>query len=193
MYRRPLIFAGALALLLLVFASPARAQKYGIDPAHSSITFKVKHLGLTWVYGRFNEFSGDFTFDKGDPGKSSFAVTIKTDSIDTNQKMRDKHLRSKDFFDVEKYPEITFKTTSVKKGKDGYELTGDFTMRGVAKPITFTVKGGDDEKEFPKGVKRIGFTIQTKLNRSDWGMNFMVGPISDAVHIAIGFEGVQKK
>jgi polyisoprenoid-binding protein YceI len=193
MYRRPFLFASVLTLLL-GFALPVRAgEKYNIDPAHSSITFKVKHLGLTWVYGRFNEFAGEFTLDKDDPTKSFFAVTIKTKSIDTNQDKRDTHLRSKDFFDVVKYPEITFKSTSVKKVKGGFELTGDFTMRGVTKKLTFTLKGGDQQKEFPEGVKRVGFTIKTKLKRSDWGMNFMVGPISDEVGIRIGFEGAKKK
>src|SRR5262249_455735 len=97
--------AGVLGLLLLAAAGPARAEKYTIDPDHSSITFKIQHLNITWVHGRFNEFSGEFTLDKDDPTKSSFTATIKVDSIDTNQKKRDDHLRTAQFFDVKKYPE----------------------------------------------------------------------------------------
>jgi polyisoprenoid-binding protein YceI len=169
----------------------ARADDYNIDPYHSSISFQISHIGLTYVHGRFNEFSGGFTLNKADPAKSSFSLTIKTTSVDTNNAKRDGHLRSPDFFDVKQNPTIAFKSTAVKAAGAGYQVTGNLTMNGVSRPVTFTLEGGKTA-EFPKGVTRIGFHTQFTLKRSDFEMKKMVGPLGDEVKVAIGIEGVQK-
>jgi polyisoprenoid-binding protein YceI len=183
---------GLLAVSLALTAAPARAaDNYAIDPAHTSVTFKVQHVGISWIHGRFNNVSGKFTIDKDDPGKSSLEATIKADSIDTAQPARDKHLRSPDFFNVAQFPEITFKTTSVKAADGGYELTGDLTLHGVTKSVVFTLKGGKTA-EFPRGTQRIGFTAAVTLKRTDFGMDKFIPAVSDEVPIEISFEGVKK-
>src|SRR5438045_581123 len=126
----------ALAALLL-FAASAGADNYAVDGMHAGVSFKISHLGLSWTYGRFNEMSGDFTLDPADPSKSSFNLSIQVNSVDTNNKKRDDHLKSPDFFNVKQFPAITFKSTSVKPVKDGYQVTGDLTLHGVTKPVTF--------------------------------------------------------
>jgi polyisoprenoid-binding protein YceI len=179
-------------LVLSGAATPARAaDNYTIDPDHSSITFKVEHLGIAWIHGRFNDLSGSFTLDRNNPGKSSFDVTIKVDSLDTNNKKRDEHLRGPDFFNAKQFPVLTFKSTGVKSFGGGYDVTGDLTLHGVTKPIVFTLKGGK-EAEFPKGKKRTGFSADVMLKRSTFGMDKGVGPIGDEVRISISFEGVKK-
>src|SRR5713226_2028376 len=161
------------ALVLAVFglaSLPVRAENYVIDDNHSSVSFKIDHLGLSWIHGRFNAVSGNFTIDKNDPSKSAFELTLKAESIDTNNKKRDAHLRSPDFFNVKQFPTITFKSTMVKTAEGGFEVTGDLTMHGETKPITFTLKGGK-EAEFPKGVQRTGYSTELALKRSDFGIN----------------------
>jgi polyisoprenoid-binding protein YceI len=154
------------------------------------MTFKVSHLGLAEVHGRFNEFGGNFAFDPNDASKCAFTMMVKVESIDTANKARDEHLRGAEFFDVKKYPEITFKSTSVKAAKTGYEVTGDFTMHGETKSITFILTGGKTV-EF-KGQKHIGFSTELSLKRSDYGLKAGIPAVGDEVHIAISFEGVKK-
>jgi polyisoprenoid-binding protein YceI len=183
-----------LGLLAGVFAGVeapvVAAESYQIDTAHTAVTFKVSHLGLSWCHGRFNDVSGRFSIDSAEPASSSFELAIKSESVDTNNEKREQHLRSPDFFNVKQFPTVTFKSTSVKAIKGGYEVTGDFTLHGVSKPITFTLEGGA-KAEFPPGVQRTGFSSQLKFKRSDFGMDKMVGAIGDEVWVAISFEGVK--
>jgi polyisoprenoid-binding protein YceI len=185
----------AVAVLFCLLGSalaPARAaDEYTIDGMHSAVTFKVSHVGLSWVYGRFDEFSGGFTLDPEDPGKSSFTMTIKAESVDTNNKKRDGHLCSPDFFNVKQFPTITFQSTGVQAVEGGYEVKGELTMHGVTKPIMLTLKGGRSA-EFPKGVRRTGYSTELSLKRSDFGMDKMTNMIGDEVYIAISFEGTKK-
>lgn len=169
----------------------ASAVDYILDSAHTSVSFKVGHVGISWIHGRFNEVAGSFAIDKDNPGKSSFTMTIQTASVDTGIKKRDDHLRSPDFFNAKQYPTITFKSTSVKAAGEGYEVTGDFTMHGTTRPITFTLKGGK-EAEFPKGMMRIGFSTDLSLKRSDFGMDKLIPAAGDEVQISVSFEGVKK-
>jgi polyisoprenoid-binding protein YceI len=178
--------------LALTFAPAARADDYAVDPAHTSLTFKIQHVGISWVYGRFNNVSGTFTVDKADPSKSSFELTIKTDSVDTGNAARDKHLKSPDFFNAVQYPTVTFKSTAVKPVEGGVEVTGDLTLHGQTKPVTVVLKGGDKEVEFPKGFRRVGFSGAVKLKRSEFGMDKMVGPVGDEIPVEVSFEGVKK-
>ena len=120
----------------------ATADDYVIDAAHSGVTFKISHLGLSWIHGRFDDFAGNFTIDSSDPAKSSFTLNIKPESVDTNNSGRDEHLKSPDFFNVKQFPALSFTSTAVKPIEGGYEVTGDLTMHGETKPVTFSLKGG---------------------------------------------------
>jgi polyisoprenoid-binding protein YceI len=178
-------------LLAVVAAAPVRAaDEYAIDPVHSGVTFKISHLGLSWVHGRFNDFSGAFTIDP-DAGKCAFALNIKTESVDTANAKRDEHLRSPDFFNAKQFPAITFQSTAVKAVKDGYEVTGDLTLHGVTKSITFPLLGGRSA-EFPKGVQRTGYTTDLVLKRGDFGIDKFGQALGDEVHVSISFEGTKK-
>lgn len=192
-------------------------DRYALDAAHTSATFKIEHLGISWISGRFNDVSGTCAVDKADPANCSFEVAIKATSIDTNNAQRDEHLRSDDFFNVKQFPEMTFKSTSVRKAAttqpaaDGpatkptqddpksaatpsdavYEVTGDFTMHGMTKPVTFVLRGGK-EAEFPKGTQRIGFFAEFALKRSDYGMGKLPGAVGDVVKITVSFEATRQ-
>jgi polyisoprenoid-binding protein YceI len=184
-------FPAVLALALIAVAAQAHADDFTVDDAHSSVGFKIQHLGLSWIQGRFNEVAGNFTINKDDASKSLFSLTLKAESIDTNNKNRDNHLRSPDFFNAKQYATINFKSTSVKAVDGGYDVKGDLTMHGETKPISFTLKGGK-EAEFPKGAHRTGFSTELTLKRSEFGMDKMLNAIGDEVQIAVSFEGVKK-
>ena len=180
------------AVLLLTVAAPVlAADNHTIDGVHSSVSFKISHLDISFVHGRFNTFKGNFTIDKTDPTKSTFEMTIEAGSVDTSQAARDKHLKSPDFFNVKQFPTIKFKSTAVKAVKDGYEVTGDMTMHGKTKSITCVLKGGK-EAEFPKGTKRVGFSTDFTIKRSDFGMDKFTDMLGDTVYISIGAEGLKK-
>lgn len=184
--------ASAFAALVLGFSAPAvQADTYELDGTHASVSFKIAHAGVSWTHGRFNGIKGAFTVDPS-PGKSSFEVTIAADSVDTNQPQRDEHLRSPDFFNVKQFPAITFKSTSVKPVEKGLEVTGDFTLHGVTKPITLVFEGGKTT-EFPAGVARTGYTTQLVLKRTDFGVGKPNPGLGDEVYIDISFEGTRKK
>ena len=177
-----------LSLVLAAAPATARADEYAIDGMHTAVTFKISHLGLSWVHGRFNDVSGGFVLD-GD--RASFVVNIKPESVDTGNAKRDEHLRSPDFFNVKQFPALTFKSTAVKPVQGGYEVTGDLTLHGAIRPVTFTLLGGR-KAEFPKNVQRVGYSTELVLKRSEFGMDKMLEAIGDEVHIAISFEGVKK-
>ena len=118
------------------------ADEYDYDLVHSSVTFKARHLDISWIHGRFNDVAGKFSLDRNDPTKSTFQLTINADSVDTANKGRDDHLRQPDYFDTKQFPTIEFKSTSTKPIKGGYEVTGDFTMHGTTKSITIALVGG---------------------------------------------------
>jgi polyisoprenoid-binding protein YceI len=186
-------FLQALLMALAVVGSGmiATADDYSVDPVHSGVTFQISHLGLSWVHGRFNEFSGNFTLDANDPARSSFAVTVKPQSVDTNNSKRDDHLRSPDFFNVRQFPAISFASSSVKPVDRGYEVTGNLTLHGTTKPISFTLKGGRSA-EFPKGMQRTGYSTELVLKRSDFGIDKFPEMLGDDVYVSISFEGVKK-
>ncbi len=175
-------FAGGGMFTPLAHAQQAKATKvsyapiaggdYKIDPAHSIIGFSIRHLEINWVEGRFKDFSGTIHYDDSDVTKSSVEFAAKVESIDTGVEPRNKHLRTADFFEVEKYPEMTFKSTSVERnGKDSYILHGDLTLKGVTKPVAlpFTVAGAVKD---PWGNMRFGIDAHTKINRRDFGINY---------------------
>jgi polyisoprenoid-binding protein YceI len=152
--------------------APVTGGDYNIDPAHSIIGFSIRHLEIAWVEGRFKDFKGTIHFDESDVTKSSVEFSAKVESIDTGVEPRDKHLRTADFFDAAKYPEMSFKSTRVeRRGKDGYVLHGDFTLKGVTKPVAlpFTVTGAIKD---PWGNTRFGVSAQTKIDRRDYGITW---------------------
>ncbi|MAB47740.1 MAG: hypothetical protein CMC05_03830 [Flavobacteriaceae bacterium] len=141
-----------------------------VDPAHSEINFKVKHLMISNVKGEFTTFNA--TIDSEDFSKSTISVHIDANSISTNNEDRDNHLRSADFFEVETYPEITFVSTSVNKvSDDEYQITGNLTIKGTMKEITLDTEFGGFMKD-PYGNEKAGFSINGKLNRKDFGLNW---------------------
>ncbi len=149
-------------------AEPA-TQNYKIDPANSSVGFSIRHL-VSRVQGQFDAFSGEVRVDAADSAASSVSFTIQTASIDTHVAMRDKDLRSANFFDAAKFPTITFKSTKmVEKGKDRYDVYGTLTMHGVAKDVVLPVVYTGRIKD-PWGNERLGFTIETTLDRKDYGI-----------------------
>jgi polyisoprenoid-binding protein YceI len=149
----------------------AESGTYNFDKAHSFIGFKVKHMGLIDVPGYFRDFTGTVNYDAADVTKSTVEFTAKATSVDTGVAGRDNHLRSADFFEVEKFPDITFKSTKVAKRGDDLQITGDFTMKGVTKSITFDFDLTGFVKD-QRGTGKIGISADTKLNRRDYGVNY---------------------
>ena len=147
---------------------------YKIDPAHSRIGFSARHAMVTKVRGAFNEYEGEGYFDAEDPTQSRFDITIKADSIDTRNADRDAHLKGNDFFDMETYPEIRFRSTSVEPvGDDVFRVTGDLTIKGVTNPVRFDLEFTGSVVD-PFNNHRIGLEGHTTVNRKDWGVNFNV-------------------
>lgn len=171
--------------------SASAADEYAYDLVHSSVSFKARHLDISWIHGRFNEVEGKFSLDREAPAKSTFELTIKTDSVDTANAARDEHLRQPDYFDTKQFPTIEFKSTKTKAIDGGYEVTGDFTMHGTTKKITLVLMGGK-EHDFKK-VKRVAFSTELSLKRSDYGFDpKAIGPIGDEALIIIDCEGVRE-
>ncbi|MDV6169811.1 YceI family protein [Flavobacterium sp. DG1-102-2] len=147
-------------------------KKWAIDPAHSEIQFKVKHLVISTVTGSFKEFTGEASTPEDTFEGGEIAITIKSESVNTNNGQRDGHLKSADFFDAENYPEITVKTTSIKQiDEDEYALTAEFTMKGVTKTIEFKGEYGGIAKD-GYGNTKLGLEVTGRINRKDYGLNW---------------------
>ncbi len=188
-----------LILLLLLsglVALPGRvsAAEYIIDTskAHAFIQFKISHLGYSWLLGRFNRFEGSFSFDKTEPEASKVNISIDVKSVDTNHAERDKHLRSKDFFDVKRYPSAKFTSTGFKvTGERSAVMTGNFTLHGVTKEIMIDVKQVGEGKD-PWGGYRSGFEGSTTLTLKDFNITKNLGPASATVDLYFSFEGIRQ-
>jgi polyisoprenoid-binding protein YceI len=186
-------FLGSVCVGLgLVAAAPLRADTYRVDPVHSSVVFRIKHFNVGYIHGRFNQIAGTVTFDPNNPDKASFDLQVKADSIDTNNTARDKHLKGPDFFNVQEFPSITFKSKQVRPVSDRmYEVTGDLTLHGVTQPVTAKLEYVGTGKD-PRGTERIGFETTFTIRRSEFGMKGMLGDIGDEVRITAAFEGVKQ-
>ena len=174
-------------------ANTQTTETYKVDPVHTTAIFRIKHLGVTYFYGRFNETTGSFTLNTENPCEMLFDVQIKTDSVDTNAAGRNNHLKGPDFFNAKQFPTISFKSKSVESsGENTYAVSGDLTLHGVTKPITAQMEfvgQGDKGRRFGY---RAGFDATFTIKRSDYGMNFMQGMLGDEVTIMVGLEGVRQ-
>ena len=160
-----------LSLALSVLTHTASAANYKVDPDHTTVSFKIRHL-LSNVQGRFNQFEGTFAYDPEKPEAWTAEMTVQAASIDTNVAARDKHLRSADFFDVEKSPTLTFKSTEVTDvTQAGAKLHGLLTIHGVEKPVVFDLEILGKVKD-PWGNERAAFTATVKVNRKDFGLTW---------------------
>jgi polyisoprenoid-binding protein YceI len=182
-----------LSVGVMLGAGAARAaDTYVIDPVHSFASFSVGHLGkIGLVRGFFSDISGTIIFDAKDAARDAIDVTIKTASVNTHADKRDEDLRSANFFEVEKYPAMTFKSTKIARKGDHYTVTGDFTLRGVTKSITVSAKHLGEGKD-PWGGYRAGFTADFSILRSQFGMTYELPETPDKVDISVAFEGVRK-
>ncbi len=182
----------AASLVGLVMAGTAQAADYVIDTQgmHAAIQFRAKHLGYSWLNGRFNDFEGTFSFDAETPNDSKVEVTIDTSSLDSNHAERDKHLRSGDFLDVKEFPEATFVSTNYADNGDGTAaLTGDLTLKGVTKSVVLDVASIGEGKD-PWGGYRAGFEGSVTFAASDFGID---SPVVSDVEMLLSVEGVQRK
>jgi polyisoprenoid-binding protein YceI len=170
------------------------AADYAIDKQgqHAFVNFKISHLGYSWLYGTFKDFDGSFSFDDKNPEASKVNVTLNTQSVDTNNAERDKHIRSGDFLNVGKHPTATFASTAVKTTGEGTaDITGNLTLNGVTKPVVIAatfIGQGDD----PWGGYRAGFAGSTMLKLKDFDIEKDLGPASAEVELIISVEGVRQ-
>jgi len=153
--------------------APASVTTWKLDPAHSSAEFKVKHMMISNVKGNFSGLTGVLTEHTTDSSLSSVEANVDISSVSTGDAQRDTHLKSADFFHLEKHPRMTFKSTKVeRKGEGEYRVTGDLTIHGVTKPVTFAVEGPSAPNKDPWGNTRIGLSARTKINRKDFGLTW---------------------
>ena len=196
--RRSVIFATLLFLLATVSAF-AQTSNWNIDPAHTTAQFTVRHLGISNVTGNFTKVSGTVAFDEKDITHSQISASIDVNSVDTRVEMRDKDLRSPNFFDVEKYPTIEFKSKSIRKNGDKLQMVGDLTIHGTTHEVTLDVDGPTAEISDPWGNARRGLSATTAINRKDFGLTYNnllktgEAAVGDNVKIQLDVEIVKKK
>lgn len=179
-----------------VMSLPSLADTYVIDTkgAHASINFAIQHLGYSVLTGRFDKFEGEFTYDPAKPEASTVNVTIDTTSVNSNHAERDKHLRSPDFLNVEKFPQATFVSKSIKVDADDkgeFDIIGDLTLNGVTKSITVEVEKVGEGKD-PWGGYRAGFSGEAEIKLKDFNVKMDLGPASQTVKLALEVEGIKK-
>jgi polyisoprenoid-binding protein YceI len=192
--------AALFIVMTLIVPVLAQAGSWDIDPAHTLVGFKIRHMMVTNVRGSFHDVKGTLQFDATAPGKSSVDVVIQAASIDTRIEKRDNHLRSPDFFDVEKFPTLTFKSTKFEKLADGvFKVTGNLTIHGVTREVVLDVEGLDQQVVDPWGGTRMGAFATTMLNRKDYGLTWNKALeaggwlVGDEVTVNLELEVVEKK
>lgn len=173
------------------------SNTYQIDPSHSEAQFSIKHMMISKVRGGFEKISGTFNYDAKNPSQSNVDVTIDVASINTREAQRDTHLKSADFFDVEKYPTITFKSTRIEKNGGDLTIVGNLTIHGVTNLVTLDVEGPSEELKDPWGNAKIGASATTKISRKDFGLTWNAALeaggllVGDEVNISIDVQFVK--
>lgn len=187
-------FFPSLVLASALLSSPAFAAEYLIDTkgAHASIQFRISHLGTSWLLGRFNNFSGNFSYDPAKPEAAKVSVDIDVTSIDSNHAERDKHLKSDDYLNVKDMPSAKFVSTAYLPGSaENGIMQGTLELNGVKKPIEINVtKVGEGED--PWGGYRAGFSGTTELKLKDFGYTFNLGPAAETVYLDLNIEGIRQ-
>ncbi|MER2493346.1 YceI family protein [Catenovulum sediminis] len=188
------LYTGLLALSL--FSASATAAHYVIDDdekgAHAAVNFKIKHLGYSWLTGRFNRFEGHFNYEPGKLEDSSVKVTIDTTSVDSNHARRDKHLRGDDFLSVDKFPKATFISNRIETiNEEEFKIHGKLTLHGVTKDVVIDATKIGEGKD-PWGGYRAGFTGTTELALKDFGIDYNLGPASTHVQLELHVEGIRQ-
>jgi len=194
MFKQKLLSLAFVGLGLVAAASQAADYVIDTKSAHASVNFGVSHLGYGMVIGRFDKFTGEFSYDAAKPEASSVEVTIDTSSVNSNFSERDKHLRGANFLDVEKFPEASFVSKQVVPGsveKGQFALLGDLTLHGVTKPVTIKVKKIGEGKD-PWGGYRAGFQGEAEINMRDFNIVMDLGPASQTVKLELYVEGIKK-
>lgn len=187
-----LLIALFTASTLLVSTSAFAQTSYEVDPVHSTVQFRVKHGGIGYVYGQFLDFEGAVKYDEEDPSNSSIEWSIDADSVFTNHRKRDKHLKGPDFFNAKQHPEISFESTEVTEKGDTLRVKGKLTLNGKTRTVTTDVELTGSGKD-QQGNPRLGFLSRFSIDRSDYGMDFMVGGgVSDQVDLTVSTEVVAK-
>ncbi|HEY2839156.1 MAG TPA: YceI family protein [Pirellulales bacterium] len=181
-------FAGS-----IVSATPAQAaDTFRADPVHSTVVFRVKHMNISYCYGRFNKTSGTFRLDEANPAESEVDIQVAASSIDTDNEARDKHLRNADFFDVERHKTIRFQSKKTTRKPGGpFVVEGELTLHGVTKPLTVEI----DSTGIGKGMLgeiRSGIETVFTVRRSEFGMDKMIGPVGDEVRLMVSLEGIKE-
>ena len=186
-------FLAFLAVVALLAASAvAEVQTWQIDPNHTAAQFSVRHMGISTVRGAFTKVNGTAQYDPADPGKTSLDASIDAASVDTRVSMRDDDLRSPNYFDVAKYPTITFKSKSVQAAGQGkLKITGDLTIHGVTKEVVLDVDGPSAPATDPRGNTHVGASANTKISRKDFGVGGSSSMVGDEITITIDVELVQ--
>jgi len=185
----------ALFALIIAIIFPLElfaADEYQIDPIHSTVLFRIKHLAISNVYGKFIDFKGTLIIDQEDPAKNSIEAYVAARSIDTDTPKRDDHLQSPDFLNVNKFPRVSFRSQSWKKiDQDIFEVTGDLTLHGVTRPLTVKLEQTGSGKD-PWGGYRIGFETSFSIKRNDFKMGKMHDSVGGTVYITVSIEAVRK-
>lgn len=196
----PIAIAGVVAVLLPLLTAQKAAetqpaagvQTYKIDPVHSNTWFRIRHMNISNFYGRFNETEGTIVIDDANPAACSVDARVKVDSIDTHNADRNKHLKSAEFFEVEKYPLIAFKSTAFRKvGEQMYEVKGDLTLHGVTRPLAVKLERTGSGPGM-KGEYRAGFETTFEIKRSDFGMTQLLGGVGDEVRLIVSVEATRQ-
>jgi len=186
----------ALFTLILTIVLPLQlfaADEYRIDPVHSSVLFKIKHLAISNIYGKFADFRGTLKIDQENPTKNSIVAYVPAKSIDTHTPNRDNHLRSPDFLDVEKFSNVSFRSKSWKKiDNDAFEVSGELTLHGTTRPLTVELVQTGTGKD-PWGGYRIGFETSFLIKRDDFKMGKMQKTVGGTIYITVSIEAVRKE
>ncbi|NCC22083.1 MAG: polyisoprenoid-binding protein [Alphaproteobacteria bacterium] len=189
------ILAALGAFVVLFSGVPARAdvETYRFDKAHTQILFFIDHLGFSKSQGEFHDYDGEIRIDRENPANSSVDVTIRTDSIDMDDEKWDAHMKNEDFFDVAQYPEMAFRSTSVNvTGENTAEVAGELTLLGVTKPVTLNVTHNKSGEHPFSGAYVAGFSADTAIRRSEWGMTYGLPGVGDEVHIRLEVEALRQ-